>query len=224
MRVSVVIPVHNGSAYLAEAVASVRAQTTPAYELIVVDDGSTDGSDALARSLGAFCIRQEQAGGGPARNAGVRGATGDAIAFLDSDDLWAPTKLELQVGVLEANRQLDGVLCHALQFVSSDLTEEERAQVQCPEHSQPGAGTSALLVRKASFDRTGGFSSRFPVGEFIDWYARATELGLGFAMLPDVLLRRRIHRTNTGRERRETPGYTRIVKEALDRRRRGSAL
>ena len=105
-----------------------------------------------------------------------------------------------------------------------DLTEEERAQVQCPEHSQPGAGTSALLVRKASFDRTGGFSFRFPVGEFIDWYARATELGLGFAMLPEVLLKRRIHRTNTGRERRETPGYTRIVKEALDRRRSGSAL
>ena len=115
------------------------------------------------------------------------------------------------------------MLCHALQFVSPDLTDEERARVQCPEHPQPGALPSALLVRKTSFDRTGGFSSRFPAGEFIDWYARATELGLGFTMLPDVLLKRRIHRTNTVRERRDALGYTRIVKEALDRR-RGAAL
>jgi glycosyltransferase involved in cell wall biosynthesis len=217
--VSVVIPVHNGARYLPEAIASARAQSAPPHELIVVDDGSTDGSGDLARSLGASCLRQEHAGGGPARNAGARAAVGDAIAFLDSDDLWAPTKLELQAAALEANDELDGVLCHARQFVSPDLTEEERARVLCPEYPQPGALPSALLVRKASFDRTGGYSSRFPAGEFIDWYARATELGLGFTMLPDVLLKRRIHRTNTVRERREELGFTRIVKEALDRRR-----
>jgi glycosyltransferase involved in cell wall biosynthesis len=149
MNVSVVIPVHNGSRYLGEAIASVQAQTMPPTEVIVVDDGSTDGSGELALSLGAVCVRQEQAGSGPARNAGAREARGEAIAFLDADDLWAPRKLELQVRALEDDAGLDGSFGWAQQFVSPDLPTEQREKLRCPDEPQPGIHAGALLIRNS---------------------------------------------------------------------------
>jgi glycosyltransferase involved in cell wall biosynthesis len=218
--VSVVIPVHNGSRYLGEAIASVRAQTRPPHEVIVVDDGSTDGSGELALSLGAVCVRQEQAGIGPARNAGVREARGDAIAFLDSDDLWAPEKLALQVRALENDAGLDGSFGWAQQFVSPDLPAEEREKLRCPDEPQPGIHAGALLIRRPAFERTGGFDQSIHVGDFLDWYIRAADLGLAFTTLDSVVLRRRLHESNTMRKLRDDrAGYARVLKAALDRRR-----
>jgi glycosyltransferase involved in cell wall biosynthesis len=89
LSLSVVMPCHNGAAYLAEAIASVRAQTRPAKEILVVDDGSTDGSAELAARLGARVLRTAgREGPGAARNLGIREASGDAIGFLDADDVW----------------------------------------------------------------------------------------------------------------------------------------
>jgi glycosyltransferase involved in cell wall biosynthesis len=220
VNVSVVIPVHNGARYLAEAIASVHAQTTPPCELVVVDDGSTDGSGELAVSLGAVCVRQDQAGIGAARNAGVRRARGDAIAFLDADDLWSSDKLERQVTRLGEETAVDGAFGWAQQFVSPDLPAEERAQLRCPTEPQPGIHAGALLVRRSAFERTGGFDEAISVGDFLDWYARATDLGLTFATLEGVVLRRRLHGTNTMRKlQHERAGYVRVLKAALDRRR-----
>lgn len=102
MRISVVIPTYNSSPLVVEAVASVLAQTFPAYEVIVVDDGSTD--DTAERMAGfsdrVRYIRKENGGVSTARNRGMAEATGDGIAFLDADDVWHPKKLELQKGVL----------------------------------------------------------------------------------------------------------------------------
>jgi glycosyltransferase involved in cell wall biosynthesis len=102
-RVSVVTPVWNAAATLAEAVASVRAQTLPDWEMILVDDGSTDRSRALAEALAAAEPRlrvlgwAENRGAAAARNAGIRAARGRYIAFLDADDRWRPEKLALQL-------------------------------------------------------------------------------------------------------------------------------
>lgn len=220
MNVSVIIPVRDGARYLPEAIASVRAQTVPAAELIVVDDGSADGSGDVALALGADCIRQAPAGIGAARNAGVRRARGDAVAFLDADDLWAPDKLERQASALANDGALDGVFGLAQQFLSPDLPAEERARLRCPEDPQPGIHAGALLVRRPAFERTGGFDESLPVGEFVDWYARAAQLGLAFATLESLVLRRRLHAANTVRSRRdERAAYARIIKASLDRRR-----
>jgi glycosyltransferase involved in cell wall biosynthesis len=201
----------------------VHAQTAAPGEIVVVDDGSTDGSADLAASLGAVCIRQDPTGIGAARNAGVQRASGDAIAFLDADDLWAPEKLERQVRTLEERAALDGVFGWAQQFVSPDLAAEERAKLHCPDEPQPGIHAGALLIRRPAFERSSGFDESIQVGDFLDWYARAIETGLTFATIDDVVLRRRLHGTNTMRTLRdERAEYARVIKAALDRRRQAT--
>ena len=104
--VSVITPVWNAAATLAEAVASVQAQTEPAWEMILIDDGSTDGSRGLAEGLAAEDPRLRvigfaaNRGAAAARNAGIRAARGRFVAFLDADDRWYPEKLALQLGFM----------------------------------------------------------------------------------------------------------------------------
>jgi hypothetical protein len=101
-RVSVIIPVHNRAAMAVEAVRSVHAQTFTSTEVIVVDDGSTDGlRDAVAALPGVTYLRQEHSGSGPARTRGLGVARGDLVASLDSDDLWHPDFLERTVAAID---------------------------------------------------------------------------------------------------------------------------
>lgn len=97
-RISVVIPVFNGERFLAEAIRSALSQTLPPYEILVIDDGSTDGSAEIAESFGppVRVLRQENRGEAAARNFGIEAASGDWIAFLDCDDVWQPEKLAFQ--------------------------------------------------------------------------------------------------------------------------------
>jgi glycosyltransferase involved in cell wall biosynthesis len=110
-RVTVMIGVYNGARYLGEAIDSVLAQTHPAAELIVVDDGSEDESGAIAEAYGppVRCIRQENGGMAAARNRAIREASGDYFAFLDADDRFRPDKLERQLQVFAEDPQLDVV-------------------------------------------------------------------------------------------------------------------
>ncbi|MBI4402274.1 MAG: glycosyltransferase family 2 protein, partial [Nitrospirae bacterium] len=112
MKVSVVIPLYNARDVIRHTIASVLAQTWKDYEIIVVDDGSTDGSGAVVRGIGDHIryVRQENAGVARARNRGIAESTGAAIALLDHDDLWHPTKLEKQVQVLERQPEVGMVI------------------------------------------------------------------------------------------------------------------
>jgi glycosyltransferase involved in cell wall biosynthesis len=218
--VSVVIPVYNCEAYLGEAIESVLAQTYRPIDVIVVDDGSSDRSAAVARSFPEIrCCAQPHAGAGAARNRGVALARGMFLAFLDADDLWARDKLERQMAAFRADPALDMVHSRIRQFHSPELAEDVKARLR-------GAGSvlsghvSTMLVRRASFDRVGPFPVGWRVGEFIDWYARAREAGLRDMLLPHVAVLRRLHAGNTGiRERGARGDYASVLKAALDRRR-----
>ena len=122
LRISVVIPVFNRATHVLDAIRSVLAQTFPACEILVVDDGSTDGSaEAVAAAFGAKVrlLRQANLGPSAARNTAIHAASGDWIAFLDSDDCWLPQKLEEQSQVIEQYQKIARV-CFCDNFFSGD--------------------------------------------------------------------------------------------------------
>jgi len=110
------------------------------------------------------------------------------------------------------------------QFVSPELPAEARARIVCPPTSQPGYLPSAMLTSRAVFDRVGPFAADLHVGEFVDWMARARDLGLRELMLDSTVLWRRLHDTNQSvRQRSHTGDFAHVLKASLDPRRAGSA-
>jgi glycosyltransferase involved in cell wall biosynthesis len=219
--VSVVIPAYNAERYLGEAIESVLAQSLQPSEVIVVDDGSTDGTAAIASSYGppVRCVSHGKVGLAATLNAGVAAATGELLGFVDADDLWCPGKQEAQAAALAADPALDGVFGQVKQFRSPELTPAERESLALPPEDQRGLAKGAMLIRRSSFLRVGPFATEWTLGEFIDWYARAVDAGLKFMTLPDVVLRRRLHRTNTGIVARDSRlDYVRILRAVVDRR------
>ncbi len=222
MKVSVIIPVFNGERYLVEAVESVLAQTRSASEIIVVDDGSTDGSAELVGGYkqSVLYVRQTNSGTAAARNRGIRESSGEFVAFLDQDDWWEPNKLEQQLDAFEAQPDLGAVFGHIQQFVSPDVSEVNRKRFVCPDEPQEGYTPSAAIVRRSVFAEVGPFDERWRQAEWIDWLLRLKESGIPTLMLPQIVAHRRIHERNKGvvhrPARRE---YLRALKESVDRRR-----
>lgn len=224
--VSVVIPVYNCEKYLGEALQSVLEQSPPPREVVVIDDGSTDGSAEVA---GKFqprvkVVQLPHSGIGSARNEGVRSAQGEFLAFLDSDDLWTPGKLASQLESFERNPSLDMVFGQMTQFVSPELVDQLAGKVRFDEAPARAFLPGALMIRRDSFLRVGFFEENLKVGEYIEWHMRALERGLEFEVVPRVLLRRRIHEQNQTRIAEFKADYARIVARSLLRRRKKSGL
>jgi len=220
--ISAIVPVRDGAPYVEEAIDSILAQTRPAREVIVVDDGSRDGTADVVLGYGdrVTLIRQEPQGVGAAVNSGLDAAQGELISFLDADDAWTPRKLELQCEPLERDPALDMVFGHVEQFISPDLSESERAQLRSVGGHQPAKLKGTMLIRREAVDRVGRFATAWKLVDFVDWYSRAREEGLRELMLDEVVLRRRLHRNNVGR--RETDArveYAKAMGAVLRRRR-----
>ena len=210
--VSVIIPVHNGEAYLAEAVASVHAQDYPALDLIIVDDGSTDGTPALVAGLGDDIryVRQAQRGPAAARNRGLACACTDIIAYLDADDIWPPDKLRTQVARLVAEPTLDVVLGR-VQPLGSKAD---------PSTTVIDVHLGSAVFRRGVFDRVGLFDETLTYSEDHDWFLRAREQGVRMTVLRQVTLLYRRHAGSLTRQP-DHLGYQlpRVLKASLDRRR-----
>jgi len=219
---SVIIPVYNGEKYLGDAIGSVLSQAGFLFDVMVVDDGSTDDTAKVVERFGPP-VRyhyQMNAGVAAARNQGVAMARGDFFSFLDADDLWTADKMQRQWAAFEADPSLEMAFGHARQFYSEDLPPQERNRIAISTESMPGHHAGAMLIKKEAFFRVGLFKVDLRIGEFIDWYARAVELKLKSVMLTDVVMERRIHQTNLGRlHSDQRAGYVHVLKAALDRRR-----
>lgn len=187
--ISVVIPVYNGARYLAEALESVFAQTYSDYEVVCVDDGSTDASVRIIKGFGnrIALVQQRNAGGCAARNEGVRRSSGPYAAFLDQDDRWYPRKLEQQVKALDANPDAVLALCNSDRMD----TEGRLLQVGATVTERPGLLTeplgrligedqllsSAIMVRREAFARAGMFDEHLHGFEDFDLAARLRQEG-----------------------------------------------
>ena len=219
--VSVIIPVYNCQRYIAESIESALHQTYAAMQVIVVDDSSSDRTLEIAHGFAQVqCVSQAHAGAGAARNRGAALARGELLAFLDADDRWPLDKLKRQVEALRRRPDLDMVFGCVEQLHAGTEWEEQIAQPGRTSSLMPGLIPGTMLIRRKAFQRVGEFKTEWKVGEFIDWYGRATDLGLQSACLPDLLLWRRIHTTNQGIvERASRSDYAKVIKACLDRRR-----
>lgn len=221
--ISAIIPVYNGAHYIREAVRSVLQQSLKPDEIIVVDDGSTDETPRILESLvetGIIAVRQENCGAGCARNRGIETACGSLIAFLDADDLWLPGKLAAQEQVLAEHPEIGYVLCRLEEFYSPELVGQLSNRTALRTDSQPGMLPSTALIRKSVFNEVGLFDISWRTGEFMDWVLRANDAHISSHQIEHILVRRRIHDTNLGRSVSAAHDYHRILKAALDRKRK----
>ena len=169
--VSVIMPVYNGAQYVRAAIESVFAQTYPHIEFIAVDDGSTDDSLDILNCYGPRMkvIQQANSGPGAARNNGVQASTGELLAFIDSDDLWDPTKIEQQVAILTHYPAAVSVYCETRRINASGnvFQDTDAYRVAWPsgwvfESLIRGRGSvcfspTQVMVTRQAFIRTGGF-------------------------------------------------------------------
>jgi hypothetical protein len=152
LPISVVIPAYNSEAFIGETLDSVRAQSAPPSEVIVVDDGSADATSRVAAERGARVIRQANQGVSVARNTGVAAATGEWVAFLDSDDLWAPDKLEAQWEVVRTHPQIGFIFTDEAQFDAGGVTLESffRSRPNYQRIQRRAAGPGIVLLETDS--------------------------------------------------------------------------
>jgi glycosyltransferase involved in cell wall biosynthesis len=181
MLTTVVIPTYNRRAIVCEAIGSALAQREADFEIVVVDDGSTDDTAAtLERHLGSRIrlVRTDNRGVSAARNLGVRLGRGELIAFLDSDDLWLPGKLAAQVTFMHTYPQAQ--ICQTEEIW---IRNGQRVNA-CDHHRKPDGAIferslelcmvspSAVLMRRSLFERTGGFDESLPACEDYDLWLR----------------------------------------------------
>jgi glycosyltransferase involved in cell wall biosynthesis len=221
--ISVIIPAFNAERYLAAAIDSVFDQTLQPDEVIVVDDGSIDRTAAVLAGYGdrISVIAQPNGGIAVANNRGVAAASGSFLCFLDADDLWVANKLEKQMDWMTRHPETEAVFGHVRQFVSEDLSENERSRFLCPPDPQAGVMKITMLIRRTAFDGVGTFDEGLRNADFVDWYARALDHGLRTHMLPEVVALRRQHNANLGVVARDVQrrDNVAVLKRALDRRR-----
>jgi glycosyltransferase involved in cell wall biosynthesis len=217
--ITCVVPVFNGERYLRSTLDSMLGQTYTPVEVIVADDGSTDGTPAVVDSYDGRVryVRQPNTGHGAARNLGLDAARGELVAFLDADDLWHPEKLERQMARFQARPELEACVTFVQNFWSPELT----AAKAFPEDPVPGYRSVSLLARRALFETVGHFDPALRHGNDTEWFIRVAEHGAVVELISDVLVYRRLHEANrstrlAANSRKE---YLRIVKAALDRRR-----
>ena len=230
--VSVVIPVHNGEAFIGAAIESVLSQAGSAAEVtqvIVVDNNSTDGTrETVEQWIAAHAedrvilASESRPNAANARNAGCRLANGAWLAFLDADDLWVPNKLQRQMEALKEHPEASLFFTLGAEFHSPELTDEERIQLPCRPQPYPMLTPTSLLMKREAFERVGDMPD-VPSGEFIAWYGWARELGLKDFVVPEVLVQRRIHARNSTRASGAMAGYPMAAKWLLDRRRQAQA-
>ena len=173
--VSVVIPAYNAERFVGEAIESVLAQRYTRFELIVVDDGSSDRTSEVARSYGekVRTLRQENRGVSAARNAGTRAATGELLAFLDADDRWSPAWLERMAGALSSG-DADAAAC-AYRLVDAGglpigtlrMSPMPTAESLLTFEGSVAPLGSNMLIRRDAFDAIGWWDERLPLSQ--DW-------------------------------------------------------
>jgi glycosyltransferase involved in cell wall biosynthesis len=221
--VTCILPVHNGERFLREAIQSVLGQRYPHLELLVVDDGSADGTRKVLREFESHVrvLREEHRGVAAARNLGLREARGEYVAFQDADDVWMPGKLGIQLARFGERPELEMCLAMMQNFWMEELAHEEAGfHGRRFADAVPGFHLVCLLAKRSVFGEVGPFNPALRVGSDTDWFLRAREANLVEEVVPEVLVRRRLHSGNLTRgDLASRDSLLTSMKASLDRRR-----
>lgn len=195
--VSVIIPVKNGERHLAAAINSVLCTRYNPLEIIAVDGKSVDGTPYIIRSFPSVRhILQEGKGLADAWNTGICAANGEMIAFLDSDDYWAPEKLDLQVGCLVDNPGVQYTIAKVKFFLEPGCSVPAGFKNNLLEGDHIGRIPGTLVARRTMFDLVGLFDNDIAIAADVDWFARAKDLNAEMRLIPEVMLYKRVHESN----------------------------
>lgn len=205
-KVSVIIPTFNRSGVLPRAINSVFAQTFHDFEIIVVDDCSTDDTAKVVSSFFDGRIRyirhEHNKGGGASRNTGIRAAVGEFVAFLDSDDEWLPLKLEKQLRLFSDAKV--GVVYCGFVYLNSEHEKGQEALHPLPKDPREEllvlnfiGPTSVVVIRKALLQKTGGFDEQMPSCQDWDLYLNLRDL-CEFGCVEEFLVNYYIDRKRKG--------------------------
>lgn len=219
---SVVIAARNPGQLLFETLASVASQTRPPSSVVVVDDGSTDGSvtPAVASFPFGTLITQQPMGRSTARNRGAATTTSAHLVFLDADDLLRPTALEVLETAIESDPLVELVHARMIEFI--DQRDDTALAVRAPLSDVRTRLGGATLLRRSLWNRVGPMDERIPRGEWIDWISRATDCGAHVVDIDDVVLLRRIHAANSSGADDTDTHYLTVIRQALRRKQQGS--
>jgi glycosyltransferase involved in cell wall biosynthesis len=220
--VAALVPVWNGAAFLAEALESILSQEPAVDEVVVIDDGSTDGSGAIARGFGprVRCVRQEHGGLAAARNAAVRESRSDLVAFLDADDVWPRGRLARLLRALEENPECGIVQGRLQRMVRDDRT----MRWQLVDESWRAPNVATALIRRSAFTTVGPFDESVTGGDDVDWLLRAKEIGVREAHVEAITLHYRRHGGNmTNDVAADQSRLLRVLGRAVARRRAAAA-
>jgi glycosyltransferase involved in cell wall biosynthesis len=217
--ISVIIPTYNSAEYLPGAVESIRKQTVPPQEIIIVDDGSTDHTKQVVEKFknDITYIHQKNSGPASARNRALKEVKGNYITFLDADDLWHPQKLENQIGKFRKINDLGITLGFSFQdeFRSISDINPVKAKLHAKFILLLGSG----LIKRSVFEEVGNFDEDLIIGDDTDWFIRAREKGILISIQRELVLYYRSHNESLMKKR---DVYRRsvfqLLKKAKDRR------
>lgn len=205
--VSVIVPAYNGERFIAEAIESILAQSYSPLELIVVDDGSTDGTREVVRTYEAVTLLEKENGGpASARNLGLKTARGSIIALHDQDDVMLPRRLEVQAGRIADDPEIDVTICNQEIFVEEGAPMPDWDRQVAPilfgerDPDETLIGSITLVASRRVFDAIGDFDEEIFGGDDLDWMLRASEAEFGIQRVEEILLRRRVHKRNISQD------------------------
>jgi glycosyltransferase involved in cell wall biosynthesis len=195
--VSVILIVRNGERFLADALESVLLSSRRPAEVLVVDGDSTDRTlEIAARFPEVTLVRQRSAGLTNAYNEGIDLARGDLLAFISHDDRWLPGKLDRQVDYMVKHPEVLYTVTHVQHVLVPGAVPPPGFRTELLERPVPGFIMETLVARRRCFDTVGRLDPGIGVPSDTDWFARARDLGVPMAVLPETLVHKRVHGAN----------------------------
>jgi glycosyltransferase involved in cell wall biosynthesis len=219
--VSVIIPVYNGEKYLGATIESVIQQTYQSLEILVIDDGSTDNSAAIARSYPKVnYIYQNNQGVAVARNTGIANSQGEFIAFIDQDDLWTSNKLAVQIDYLLKHPSLAYTITKMRTFLEPNIDKPAWLKAEFLNSDISAYIVGSLVARRFVFNQIGDFNPIYKFGNDSDWFFRAIDGGFPVVVIPEMLLYKRIHDANESHKiQAMTDDMLKLVRASIQRKR-----